>query len=145
MGEIEKLLRNEGLHPTPACLPGCGLLLGQQVERYPYRLVYRVDEDKLILCRFERVPDSQPQLSSLVSLWRILRRLFQQVSWLRCVRMLVITDVWDCLLAMQRKRLVRLLCKLGAVSVFHNGENWLEITADCMRNQIKRRSSLLNE
>jgi len=141
MDEIARLLRKEGLVPRSACLPGCGLLLGLQVERYPYRLVYRIDEDNLILCSFHRVPDSQPRPSSLVALWRILRRLFQQVSWLRAVRMLVITDVWDRLLAMQRHQLVRLLYKLGAVMVFHNGESWLEITADTLRNHRKRRSS----
>ncbi len=113
MDEIARLLRKEGLVPRYACLPGCGLLLGQQVERYPYRLVYRIDEDNLILSSFHLVPDSQPQPSSLVKLWRVLRRLFQQVSWLRAVRMLVITDVWDRLLAMQRHQMVRLLYKLG--------------------------------
>lgn len=141
MEDIARLLRREGLIPHAACLPGCGLLLGQQVERYPYRLVYRIDEDNLILCRFHRLADSLPQPSSLMALWRILRRLFQQVSWLRAVRMLVITDVWDRLLAMQRHQLVRLLYKLGAVRVFHNGESWLEITADTLRNHRNRRSS----
>lgn len=141
MDEIVRLLRKEGLVPRAACLPGCGLLLGQQVELYPYRLVYRIDEDNLILCTFHRVPDSQPQPSSLVVLWRILRRLFQQISWLRSVRMLVITDVWDRLLAMQRHQLERLLFILGAVMVFHNGENWIEMTADTLRNHRKRRSS----
>ena len=141
MDEIARLLRKEGLVPHSASLPGCGLLLGKQVERYPYRLVYRIDEDNLILCSFHRVPDSQPQPSSLVALWRILRRLFQQVSWLHAIRMLVITDVWDRLLAMQRHQLVRLLYKLGAVMVFHNGESWLEITADTLRYHRKRRSS----
>lgn len=141
MDEIARLLCKEGLVSRSACLPGCGLLLGQQVERYPYRLVYRIDEDNLILCSFHRVPDSLPQPSSLVALWRILRRLFQQVSWLRAVRMLVITDVWDRLLARQRHQLVQLLYKLGAVMVFHNGENWLEITADTLRNHRKRHSS----
>lgn len=141
MDEIARLLRKEGVVPRAACLPGCGLLLGQQLERYPYRLVYRLDGDNLILCSFHRVPDSQPQLSSLVALWRILCRLFQQVSWLRTVRMLVITDVWDRLLTRQRHQLLRLLYKLGAVMVFHNGESWLEMTADTLRNHRKRRSS----
>ena len=141
MDEIERLLRKEGLVPRAASLPGCGLLLGQQVELYPYRLVYRIDEDNLILCTFHRVPDSEPHPSSLVVLWRILRRLFQQISWLRSVRMLVITDVWDRLLAMQRQQLERLLYILGAVMVFHNGESWMEMTADTLRNHRKRRSS----
>ncbi|KML18205.1 secreted effector protein [Leclercia adecarboxylata] len=141
MDEIARLLRKEGLVPSAACLPGCGLWLGQQVELYPYRLVYRIDEDNLILCSFHRVPDSQPQHSSMVGLWRILCRLFQQVSWLRAVRMLVITDVWDRLLAMQRHQLVRLLHKLGAVMVFHNNESWLEITVDTLCNHRKRTSS----
>lgn len=141
MDEIARLLRKEGVVPRAACLPGCGLLLGQQLERYPYRLVYRLDGDNLILCSFHRVPDSQPQLSSLVALWRILCRLFQQVSWLRTVRMLVITDVWDRLLTRQRHQLLRLLYKLGAVMVFHNGESWLEMTADTLRNHRKPRSS----
>lgn len=141
MEDIARLLRREGLVPHVACLSGCGLLLGQQVERYPYRLVYRIDKDNLILCSFHRLADSQPQPSSLMALWRILRRLFQQLSWLRAIRMLVITDVWDRLLAMQRQQLVRLLYKLGAVRVFHNGERWLEITADTLRNHRKRRSS----
>lgn len=141
MDEIARLLHKEGLIPRSACLTGCGLLLGLQVERYPYRLVYRIDEDNLILCSLHREPDSQPQFSSLVALWRILIRLFQQVSRLRAVRMLVITDVWDRLLMMQRQQLVRLLYKLGAVMVFHNGESWLEITAGTLRNHRKRRSS----
>lgn len=141
MDEIARLLRREGLVPSAACLPDCGLLLGQQVERYPYRLVYRIDKDNLILCSFHRVPDSQSQPSSLVALWRILNRLFQQVSWLRAIRMLVITDVWDRMLAKQRHQLVRLLYKLGAVTVFHNGESWLEMTANALRNHRKRHSS----
>ncbi|WP_448868758.1 type III secretion system effector protein SseE [Enterobacter ludwigii] len=141
MDDIARRLRREGLVPHATCLSGCGLRLGQQVERYPYRLVYRIDEDNLILCSFHRLADSLPQPSSLMALWRILRRLFQQVSWLRAARMLVITDVWDRLLAMQRHQLVRLLCKLGAVRVFHNGESWLEITADTLRNPRNRRSS----
>lgn len=141
MDEITRLLRNEGLVPRAACLPGSGLLIGLQVELYPYRLVYRIDEDNLILCSFHRVPGSQPQPSLLVALWRILLRLFKQVSWLRALRMLVITDVWDRLLAMQRHQLVRLLYKLGAVMVFHNGESWLEMTADTLRSHRKRRSS----
>lgn len=140
MDEIARLLCKEGLVPRAACLPGCGLLLGLQVERYPYRLVYRIDEDNLILCSFHRVPDSQPQPSSLLALWRIIRRLFQQVTWLHGVRLLVITDVWDRLLAMQRQKLVRLLYKLGAVMVFHNGESWLEMTADTLRNDRRRHS-----
>lgn len=141
MDEIARLLRKEGLFPRSACLPGCGLQLGHQVELYPYRLIYRIDEDNLLLCSFHRLPESKPQPSSMVALWRILRSLFQQVSWLRAVRMLVITDVWDCLLAMQRHQLVRMLYKLGAVMVFHNGERWLEITADTLRHHRKRRSS----
>lgn len=141
MDEIARWLRKEGLQPQAACLPGCGLLLGQQVELYPYRLIYRIDQDNLILCSFHRVPDSQPQPSSLLELWSMLRRLFQQNPWLRAVRMLVITDVWDRRVAMQRQQLVRLLFKLGAVRVFHNGESWLEITADSLRNRRKRFSS----
>ena len=140
MDDVARMLLKEGLVPRDACLPGCGLLFGQQVERYPYRLVYRIDEDNLILCRFHRLADSQPQPSSLVALWRILCRLFQQVPWLRAVRMLVITDVWDRLQAMQRHQLVKFLKKLGAVRVFYNGESWLEITADTLRNHKNRRS-----
>lgn len=139
MDEVMQQLRREGLDPRFAYLPGCNLLLGQQVELYPYRFVYRIDKDHLILCSFHRVPGSQPRSSSLVGLWRILRRLFQQVSWLRAVRMLVITDVWDRLLRLQRQKLVRLLCKLGAVMVLRNDENWLEIAADRLRNRRKLR------
>lgn len=141
MDEIARLLRKEGLIPCAAGLPGCGLLLGEQVEWYPYRLVYRADNDTLILCSLHRVPDSQPLPSSLMALRRILRSLFQQVSWLRAVRMLVITAVWDRRLAIQRHKLVRLLYRLGAVRVFHNGENWLEITAGTLCNHGKQRSS----
>ncbi|HAT1512760.1 TPA: secreted effector protein [Morganella morganii] len=141
MDEIARLLRKEGLIPCAASLPGCGLLLGEQVEWYPYRLVYRADEDTLILCSLHRVPDSQPLPSSLMTLRRILRSLFQQVTWLRAVRMLVITAVWDHRLAIQRHKLVRLLYRLGAVRVFHNGERWLEITAGTLRNHGKQRSS----
>ncbi|WP_323116341.1 secreted effector protein, partial [Klebsiella variicola] len=99
------------------------------------------DEDTLILCSLHRVPDSQPLPSSLMALRRILRSLFQQVTWLRAVRMLVITAVWDHRLAIQRHKLVRLLYRLGAVRVFHNGERWLEITAGTLRNHGKQRSS----
>lgn len=141
MDEITRLLRKEGLVPCAACMSGSGLQIGLQVKRYPYCLVYRIDEDNLILCSFHRVPGSLPQPSVLVSLWRSLLRLFQQVSWLRAVRMLVITDVWDRLLAMKRHQLVRLLYKLGAVMVFYNGESWLEISSNTLRNHRKRRLS----
>lgn len=141
MDEIARILRQEGLAPRAVCLPGCGLLLGEQVDLYPYSLVFRPDEDNLILCSLHREPDSRPDPSSLMVLRRILRRLFQQVPRLRAIRMLVITDVWDRRLAKQRHQLVRLLYRLGAVRVFYNGERWLEITAGTLHNHRKRCSS----
>lgn len=127
MDEISRLLRHEGLHPQPAFLAGCGLLIGQQIELYPYQLIYRVDGCHLILCSFSRVPDSRPQLSSWVRLWGIFRRIFQRLPWLKGVRMLVITEVFDSLLSAQRRRLERLLYKMGAEVVLKDGDSWLDI------------------
>lgn len=138
MDEIARLLRHEGLHPRPAFLPGCGLQVGQQVALYPYRLIYRIDADKLILCGFYREPDSAPQLSSLVQLWGIFRRLIHKTPRLCGIRMLVITEVWDRRLAKQRQQLVQLLHKLGAVAVLNNGDSWLEIPAVRLLNRRKR-------
>ena len=127
MDEISRLLRHEGLHPQPAFLAGCGLLIGQQIELYPYQLIYRVDGGHLILCSFSRVPDSRPQLSSWVRLWGIFRRVLHRLPWLKSVRMLVITEVIDSRLAAQRRRLERLLYKMGAEVVLKDGDSWLEI------------------
>lgn len=127
MDEISRLLRHEGLHPQPAFLAGCGLLIGQQIELYPYQLIYRVDGGHLILCSFSRVPDSRPQLSSWVRLWGIFRRIFQRLPWLKGVRMLVITEVFDSRLSAQRRRLERLLYKMGAEVVLKDGDSWLDI------------------
>ncbi len=127
MDEISRLLRHEGLHPQPAFLAGCGLLIGQQIELYPYQLIYRVDGGHLILCSFSRVPDSRPQLSSWVRLWGIFRRIFHRLPWLKGIRMLVITEVFDSRLAAQRRQLERLLYKMGAVVVLKDGDSWLDI------------------
>lgn len=124
MDEISRLLRHEGLHPQPAFLAGCGLLIGQQIELYPYQLIYRVDGGHLILCSFSRVPDSRPQLSSWVRLWGIFRRIFHRLPWLKGIRMLVITEVFDSRLAAQRRQLERLLYKMGAVVVLKDGDSW---------------------
>ncbi|MEY4475377.1 MAG: hypothetical protein RL248_1144 [Pseudomonadota bacterium] len=138
MDEMTRQLRHEGLHPQPAFLAGCGLLIGQQVELYPYRLIYRIDAGNLILCNFNRVPDSVPQLSSLFRLWGILRRLLHHISGLNCIRMLVITEVFDPQVAAQRQQLVRLLHRMGAAAVFYDGDNWLEISLDRLLNRRKR-------
>ncbi|CNH68698.1 pathogenicity island 2 effector protein SseE [Yersinia aldovae] len=137
MDEITRQLRYEGLHPQPAFLAGCGGLIGQQVELYPYRLVYRLDANNLILCSFNRAPESVPQLSSLIRLWGILCRLFHRTPWLNSVRMLVITEVFDPHVAAQRRRLVRLLHRLGAMSVLIDGDNWLEIPFARLLNRRK--------
>jgi len=130
MDDITRQLRHAGLHPQPAFLAGCGLLIGQQVELYPYQLIYRVDEKGLILCSFCRVTSSAPQLSSLLRLWGIMRRLLHSGSRLNSIRMLVITEVFDHQLATQRRRLVRLLHRLGAVPLQYKGDIWLEFSAD---------------
>lgn len=135
MNEIARLLRQEGLDPQPAFLADSGLQIGQQVEIAPYRLIYRVDAGHLILCRFYRTSDSGPQVSSLVRFWRLLRRCFQRLPSLNSVRMLVITDVLDQRLALQRQQLVRLLHRLGAVGVLQDGEHWLEIPAARLLHQ----------
>ncbi|TBL79310.1 secreted effector protein [Obesumbacterium proteus] len=139
MDEITRSLRHEGLDPQPAFLSGCGLLIGQQVELYPYQLIYRVDGGHLILCSFSRVPDSRPQLSSWVRLWGIFRRVLHRLPWLKSVRMLVITEVIDRRLAAQRRRLESLMYKLGAVAVINDGDKWLEIQAVKLLYQRERR------
>ncbi|MFP1909663.1 secreted effector protein [Lonsdalea quercina] len=137
MNEIARLLRQEGLDPQPAFLADCGLQIGLQVDIAPYRLIYRVDAGHLILCSFYRTPDSGPQFSSLIRFWRLLRRLFQRVSSLNGVRMLVITNVLDQRLALQRQQLVRLLHRLGAVGVMKDGDDWLEIPASRLLHRRK--------
>ncbi|WP_145558797.1 type III secretion system effector protein SseE [Yersinia mollaretii] len=138
MDEIAHLLRHEGLHPQSAFLAGCGLLIGQQVELYPYQLIYRIDGSHLILCSFSRVPDSAPQPASLARLWGIFRRIFNSTLWLKGVKMLVITEVFDRRLAVQRRRLERLMYKLGAVVVTNDSDKWLEIPAAKLLYQRER-------
>ena len=135
MDEIACQLRQEGLSPQPAFMPGSRLMIGVQVELAPYQLVFRREKGYIILCHFQRLPDCSPEFASLVRLWGILRRLFRQSSDLRAVRMLVITDVWDRPLAEQRRQLVRLLRSLGAEFVQHAGERWLEISASRLRQR----------
>ncbi|MDN5451257.1 MAG: secreted effector protein [Enterobacterales bacterium] len=139
MDEITSLLRHEGLYPQPVFLADSGLLIGQQVEIYPYQLIYRIDGNHLILCSFSRVPNSVPQPASLARLWGIFRRIFSSSPWLKDVRMLVITEVFDRRLAVQRRRLESLMYKLGAVAVIRDGDKWLEIPAVKLLYQRERR------
>jgi len=139
MDQITRQLRHEGLNPQPAFLEGCGLQIGQQVELYPYRLIYRIESGNLILCSFNRVPNSISQPSLIVRMWGIFRRLFHRTLWLKSIRMLVITEVFDLRLAVQRRRLVQLLHRLGAVVVLNDGDNcWLEISVTKLLNRRKR-------
>ncbi|NLS55315.1 secreted effector protein [Hafnia alvei] len=139
MDEITRLLRHEGLHPQPTFLAGSGLLIGQQVVLYPYQLIYRVEDSHLILCSFSRVLDSAPHLSSLLRLWGILQRVFHRMLWLKSIRMLVITEVFDPQLSAQRHQLERLLYKMGATVVLKDGDSWLDISADKLLHQRKQR------
>jgi len=52
---------------------------------------------------------------------------------------LVITEVFDHQLATQRRRLVRLLHRLGAVPLQYKGDIWLEFSADPLPVRRQRR------
>lgn len=120
-------LQTVGLAPQPLFLSGCGLRLGQHITLLPYRLVFRVQNNALLICNLTRLPDCASQPASLLRLWRLLQEALLSVSALRHIRMLVITDVLPRRLALQRQKLVRRLCQQGAVTCLLDGERWLEI------------------
>ncbi|MBG6245243.1 secreted effector protein [Candidatus Symbiopectobacterium sp. 'North America'] len=123
-------MQTVGLAPEPLFLAGCGLRLGQHITLPPYRLVFRVQSNALLICSLTRLPDCASKPSSLLRLWRLLQEALLSFSSLRHIRMLVITDVLPRRLALQRQKLVRRLCQQGAVTCLLDGERWLEIDID---------------
>lgn len=123
-------LQTAGFAPQPLFLSGCGLRLGQHITLPPYRLVFRVQNNALLICGLTRLPDCASQPSSLLRLLRLLQKASLSVSALRYIRMLVITDVLPRPLALQRQKRVRWLCQQGAVTRLLDGERWLEIDTD---------------
>lgn len=120
-------LQTAGLAPQPLFLSGCGLLLGQRITLASYCLVFRVQNNALLICSLTRLPDCDSHPSSLLRLWRLLQEALLSVSALRCIRLLVITDVLPRRLALQRQKRVRRLCQQGAVTRLLDGDRWLEI------------------
>ncbi len=120
-------LQTAGLAPQPLFLSGCGLCLGQHITLPPYHLVFRVQNNALLICSLTRLSDCESHASSLLRLWRLLQDALLSVSALSCIRMLVITDVLPRRLALQRQKRVRRLYQQGAVTRLLDGERWLEI------------------
>lgn len=120
-------LQMAGLAPQPLFLSGCGLRLGQHITLPPYRLVFRVQNNALLICSLTRLPGCDSHAPSLLRLWRLLQEALLSVSALRYIRLLVITDVLPQRLALQRQKRVRRLCQQGAVTRPIDGEHWLEI------------------
>lgn len=130
MQEIEQWLHQHKVATEPVYLGKTAILLGQQFILSPYLVVYRVDGDDMIICEFRRLTPGQCQPQQVFRLLGLLRAIFVHHPWLKCLKMLIITEVLDKKQSLLRKKLLRILRSMGATFTMFDGDNWTILTAN---------------
>lgn len=136
MQKIEQWLRRHQVLTEPAYLGETSILLGRQFILSPYLVVYRIEAEEMIICELRRLTPGQSRPQQLFHLLRLLRGIFVHHPQLKCLKMLIITDVLDGKQSVLRKKLLRILTAMGATFTLLDGDNWTILSA---KHLIQRR------
>ncbi|MFM5540460.1 type III secretion protein [Aeromonas veronii] len=122
MDEVTRFMLNEGLQPVSEHFLGSDIMVGQRIETNHYKLVYRQEGERLILCDFV---SNEINGQAVLALMAQLRRLIRSLPTLRYIDAMILPAHQNSQLDQMRRRLKELMLAEGAQSIWLGDEQWL--------------------
>lgn len=122
MDSVTQFLTSEGLAPVAKYFLESEFFWGYQIELKSFRLIYRQEQERLILCDFSATERDGTAIQHVTAL---LRKIVKAVPQIRYVDALILPEKRDKELNQLRERLKALMIAEGAKPTMLNGEKWI--------------------
>jgi hypothetical protein len=135
---VTRFLKAEGIEPEVACFESSDFVIGWRIREAGFELVYRVEDDQLIVCDFHALESQALESHALESAGgggdangavrafvRFIHRIERHVPQLRSVRGMFVESLANPALTALRQRLSRVLESQGAAWREIDGDPWL--------------------
>jgi hypothetical protein len=124
---VTRFLKAQGLEPQVACFESSDFVIGWRIRAEGFELVYRVEDDQLIVCDFQAVHSvggGGDANGAVLAFVRFIHRIERHVP-LSHVRGMFVESLSNPALTALRQRLSRVLESQGAEWREIDGDPWL--------------------